>query len=129
MFVSRAEDAPVRHRAGLSSRILLQAGDRSDAALAVTWVDVQPGAEQHLHSHDPQQVYVVITGTGRMRVGEATRDVSGGDLVFVPSRALHGIVNTGTGTLTYVSSATPTFNITDFYDTGQPTEPPASDLR
>ncbi|MGI8629649.1 MAG: cupin domain-containing protein [Solirubrobacteraceae bacterium] len=117
----------MRHRTGLSSRVLLQAGDTPDAAIAVTWVDIQPGAEQHPHSHDPQQVYVIINGTGRMLVGDEERDVRVGDLVYVPSRALHGIVNTGTGMLSYVSSATPTFSITDLYETGQLTQPPARD--
>lgn len=117
MFVSRGEAAPVRDRAGLRSRILLQAGDTPDAALAISWVDVQPGAEQAPHSHDSQQVYVITSGIGRMLVADEEREVSTGDLVFVPSRALHGIVNTGAGTLTYVSSSTPTFSITDLYDT------------
>lgn len=52
-----------------------------------------------------------------MLVADEEREVSTGDLVFVPSRALHAIVNTGAGTLTYVSSSTPTFSITDLYDT------------
>ncbi len=60
---------------------------------------------------------MIIAGTGRMRVADEERDVSAGDLVFVPPRALHGIVNSGAGTLTYVSCATPTFSLTDFYDT------------
>jgi len=129
MFVSSADGASVRDRAGLRSRILLQAGDTPDAELAVTWVDVQPGSGQRPHSHNPQQVYVIIAGTGRMRVADEERDVSAGDLVFVPPRALHGIVNSGAGTLTYVSCATPTFSLTDFYDTGQLTASPAPDPR
>ncbi len=103
MFRSSAEAAPVRDRAGLRSRVLLQAGDTPEAALAVTWVEVQPGAEQAPHSHDPQQVYVILHGTGRMRVADAEQNVGAGDLVFVPSRAVHGIVSTGTENLTYVS--------------------------
>ncbi len=118
MFVAKTREVAERHRAGLTSKVLLQACDVPDAALAVTWVDVQPGAAQQPHSHEPQQVYVVIKGSGRMRVGADQRDVFAGDLVFVPSGAVHGIVNTGTVTLTYVSSATPTFNVTDVYDAG-----------
>ncbi len=129
MFVSSARAAPVRTRHGLRSTILLQAGDTRDAALAVTWVDVQPGAEQEPHSHDPQQVYVIVAGAGRMRVADEVRDISAGDLVFVPSRAPHGIVNTTAETLTYISSATPTFSITDLYDTGQLVESSAPDPR
>lgn len=119
MFLTSREAAPVRDRPGLRSSVLLQAGDTPGAALAVTWVEVQPGAEQAPHSHDPQQVYVIISGTGRMRVAGELREASRGDLVFVPSGALHGIVNTGTETLAYLSAATPAFSITDLYDGGQ----------
>ncbi len=45
-----------------------------------------------------------------------------------PPRALHGIVNSGAGTLTYVYCSTPTFSITDLYDTGELTDSPAPDL-
>lgn len=72
---------------------------------------------------------MIVAGTGRMRVADEQRDVSAGDLVFVPPRALHGIVNSGAGTLTHVSCSTPTFSITDLYGTGQLTDSPAPDLR
>jgi mannose-6-phosphate isomerase-like protein (cupin superfamily) len=51
-----------------------------------------------------------------MVVDDAERDVSEGDLVFVPPNALHGIQNTGKQTLTYLSASTPTFGITALYD-------------
>lgn len=54
MFVSSIGAAPARQRAGLSSKVLLQAGDAPHAphaALAVTWVDVAPRGRQRLHSH------------------------------------------------------------------------------
>jgi quercetin dioxygenase-like cupin family protein len=85
----------------------------------VTWVDVAPGSEQKPHSHDPQQVYVITRGQGRMKVGEDEREVHEGQMVFIPPNAEHGIVNTGDQTLTYVSAATPAFPVTDLYDTGQ----------
>jgi mannose-6-phosphate isomerase-like protein (cupin superfamily) len=54
-----------------------------------------------------------------MRVGEEERDVQEGHMVFIPPNTEHGIVNTGEGTLTYVSAATPAFPVTDLYDAGQ----------
>lgn len=119
MFTTSTGTAPARDREGLRSNILLQAGDVADCDLTVTWVDVQPGARQQPHSHDPQQVYVIVRGRGRMHVEGDERDVAEGDLVFIPPRATHAVSNTGQDTLTYVSAATPSFSISALYDAGQ----------
>ena len=63
---------------------------------------------------------MIISGTGRMQVGDEQRELRPGDLVFIPPRAMHGIDNTGDQPLTYVSAATPAFKISDTYDDGQP---------
>lgn len=85
----------------------------------VTWVTVEPGAEQVSHSLEPEQVYVVVGGAGRMRVGADERDVAAGDCVHVPSGTTHGVTNTGEEALEYVSAATPAIvqdRIEAFYD-------------
>ena len=123
MLIRTAADARTRERDGLVSRVLLQAGDVVDSALTVTWVDVRPGASQAAHHHPPEQVYVIVRGQGRMHVGEEEHDVGQGDLIFVPANATHGIRNTGTGTLSYVSAATPAFRVTDLYDRGVLADP------
>jgi mannose-6-phosphate isomerase-like protein (cupin superfamily) len=109
---------PVRDREGLRSHVLLEKGDCAQSRMAVTWVDVKPGACQKLHQHEPEQVYVIVTGTGRMTVGDEEGDVTAGDLVFVPPKTIHGITNTGSDLLSYVSASTPTFSITGLYDKG-----------
>ncbi len=119
MYVSDRSSAPKRELDGLSSHILLEEGDAPGGELSITWVDVEPGGEQKPHSHGPQQVYVITRGTGRMKVGADERDVTEGQLVFIPPETEHGIVNTGEGTLTYISAATPAFPVTDLYDAGQ----------
>ena len=119
MYVKDLGDAPTRELDGLVSHILLEEGDAPGGEMSITWVDVEPGSEQPQHRHDPQQVYVITRGSGRMKVGEEERDVSAGSMVFIPSNTEHGIVNTGDETLTYVSAATPEFPVTQLYDAGQ----------
>jgi mannose-6-phosphate isomerase-like protein (cupin superfamily) len=119
MYVTDLTTAPQRELDGLVSHILLEEGDAPGGELSITWVDVEPGSEQKPHSHDPQQVYVITRGEGRMRVGDDEREVSAGQMVFIPPNTEHGIVNTGEETLTYVSAATPAFAVTDMYDTGR----------
>jgi mannose-6-phosphate isomerase-like protein (cupin superfamily) len=120
MFVRNKEDADKRMRgAGLLSHFLLGSGDVDGDALAVTWVDIVPGARQRLHNHPQPQVYVIIQGTGLMHVAGESRQVRVGDLVFVPASAMHGIDNNGDTPLSYVSAATPAVDLTEAYDHGQ----------
>lgn len=118
---SRDEARALSRGDGVVSHILH--GDRDsvpdDTDLTVTWVTVDAGAAQVPHSHEPEQVYVVVAGTGRMLLGDEERDVEAGDLVHVPSGTRHGIANTGDEPIEYVSAATPAFaseQVEAFYD-------------
>ena len=83
----------------------------------MTWVDVPPGAEQRAHSHpDSEQVYVIVRGTGRMRVAGDSEQVAEGDLVFIPPGAEHGIVNDGPEQLVYISASSPPVSMAELYD-------------
>ncbi len=118
MFTSSVDTAPARQRGELVSYLMLQKGE-AETAMTVTWVDIEPGGSQRLHSHGPQQVYVIVAGRGRMQVGDEEREVGRGELVLIPSGAKHGIVNIGAERLTYVSAATPAFDLEVVYDEGQ----------
>jgi mannose-6-phosphate isomerase-like protein (cupin superfamily) len=114
--VRRLSEAAVEERGRLRSHFLLDAGDLGSRNLTVTWVDVPPGAEQRAHSHpDSEQIYVIVRGTGRMRVAGDTEEVSEGDLVFIPPAAEHGIVNEGSETLVYISAASPPVSMEELY--------------
>ena len=116
MYVMSKEKAPTRDFGRLRSHILLQPDDPAGSNLVVTWVDVPPGASQMRHRHVPEQVYVVISGRGRMHVGDESREIGSGEMAHVPPDAEHYIVNTGDETLTYLSAATPAFDVTSYYD-------------
>jgi mannose-6-phosphate isomerase-like protein (cupin superfamily) len=120
---SKNDGAPALSRGdGVVSHLLHSEGDGKDGTdtdLTVTWVDVEPGESQVVHSHEPEQVYVIVAGKGRMRVGDEERDVGAGDAVHIPSKAEHGIENTGEETLEYVSAATPAIpheQVEEFYE-------------
>ncbi|MFO7323528.1 MAG: cupin domain-containing protein [Chloroflexota bacterium] len=128
MFVRRKEAADKRLRgAGLLSHFLLGKGDIEGDPFAVTWVDIAPGARQRLHNHPQPQVYVIVAGSGLMHVAGESRQVSTGDLIYIPPNAMHGIDNNTDVTLSYISAATPAFDLTEVYDNGQLT-PAAYDL-
>ena len=66
---------------------------------------IQPGGEQRLHSHRPEQVYFILEGNGLMTVGNETQRVGPGDCVFIPSGQPHGLKNDEATTLRYFSAA------------------------
>ncbi|MFA9415288.1 cupin domain-containing protein [Natrinema sp. HArc-T2] len=113
-------DAPALTRNdGLVSHILNSRHDDPETELTITWVDIDPGARQVLHEHDPEQAYVILAGTGIMTVGDEERAVEAGDLVHIPANTEHGLENTGDRTLEYVSAATPAFpaaEVDEFYE-------------
>ena len=120
MRVERKDEAPALSRGdGLVSHVMHSRRDADDTDLTITWVDVDPGAQQVRHEHDPEQVYVILEGEGRMHVGGEERDVGAGDLVHIPANTEHGLENTGDRTLEYVSAATPAFpteEVDEFYE-------------
>ncbi len=118
MFKSNRQGSPQREREGLVSHILLQQGDVPDDRLSVTWVEIALGGHQRPHHHAPEQIYVIVRGNGHMQVGEEETDVAEGDLVYIPSDVVHSIENLGDTVLTYISAATPAFDLTALYDTG-----------
>ena len=120
MFIRHKEEVDKRMRgAGLLSHFMLGGGDIEGDPLAITWVDIAPGARQRLHNQPQPQVYVIIQGTGLMHVAGESAQVNVGDLVFVPANAMHGIDNNGDTTLSYVLAATPATDLTEAYDRGQ----------
>ena len=70
---------------------------------------IQPGGEQRIHSHRPEQIYFILEGRGLMTVGSETQRVEPGDCIFIPSGQPHGLKNDGDVTLRYFSAAAPTY--------------------
>lgn len=67
-------------------------GDRFSAGV----VRLEPGKghERHTHPESNETLYV-LRGEGRQEVGDETREIAAGELVFVPEGVEHGTVNTG----------------------------------
>jgi mannose-6-phosphate isomerase-like protein (cupin superfamily) len=120
VFKRSRSEAPRHERDGLVSRALLGGRDLPETRMTVTWVEVAPGSEQRPHSHAPEQVYVIVRGRGKIKVGSEERVVMEGDLIHIPPGTVHGIENPSDEVLTYVSAATPAVDWEAFYETGPP---------
>ena len=68
----------------------------------------EPGQEHAVHAHEGQdKLYVLLEGSGMVRVGEQTELLSAGDAAFAPSGVIHSIRNPGPERLVMVVLAPP----------------------
>src|SRR5262245_56048278 len=94
---------------GITSYLLASPRTCGAEHLTTTLAVLQPGGEQRVHSHPPEQVYFILEGSGLMTVGGEAMRVGPGDCVFIPSGQPHGLKNDGDVTLRYFSAAAPAY--------------------
>lgn len=116
MLVRRLAEAPVEEWHKLRTNILLDAGELGSRNVSVIWLEVPPGADQELHSHEEsEQVYVITRGSGTMTVAGDTQEVGVGDLIMVPPATDHSVANPGSDDLCCVSVQSPPITVTEVY--------------
>src|SRR5262249_5581857 len=54
---------------GIVSYLLASPRTCGAVHLAASLVEIQPGGAQRVHAHDPEQLYFILEGSGRMTVG------------------------------------------------------------
>ncbi len=94
----------------------MDAGELGSRNLSVCWLEVPPGAEQELHSHEEaEQVYVIVRGTGRMTVAGDSQELSQGDLVMVPPATDHSIAAGDSSELCCISVQSPPVTLSEVF--------------
>jgi len=73
-----------------------------------------PGASTTPHYHRlTEEIYYLLEGHGRMRIGDQERDVLPGDAIAIPPGAVHQITNTGSGVLKFLCCCAPAYEHED----------------
>jgi mannose-6-phosphate isomerase-like protein (cupin superfamily) len=73
-----------------------------------------PGGATTPHYHpQTEEIYYILSGAGRMRVGHETRDVGPGDAIAIPPGQIHQIENTGRDTLLFLCCCAPAYEHSD----------------
>ena len=112
MLVRRLAEAPVEEWHKLRTNILMDAGELGSRHMSVTWIEVPPGVDQALHSHEEaEQVYVVVRGVAALSAAGDTEELEPGDLALIPPASDHVIANRGTETLVLVSVQSPAVSV------------------
>ncbi|MEW6047570.1 MAG: dimethylsulfonioproprionate lyase family protein [Bacillota bacterium] len=82
--------------AGRRTRVLVGAGGPLQAQHFVEgYVSIRPGGGVPAHEHPQEEVYLILSGNGTIRVGHETRTVEGVTAVYIPPGVEHELRNTG----------------------------------
>lgn len=73
------------------------------APFDAAWGYLENGQEMEAHAHPSAEIYVVIRGTGRVRVGEEWAAVGAGDVIEIPPDAVHTMRCEGGGPLLWAA--------------------------
>jgi mannose-6-phosphate isomerase-like protein (cupin superfamily) len=111
MHILSQNNSPRYQRDGITSYLCVSEKTCAAEKLAVTIVEMESGGFQHLHTHEPEQMYYILEGQGLMTLDGEEQPVQAGDCVFFPSFAEHGLKNTGGGVLRYLIAASPSFTL------------------
>ena len=67
-----------------------------DAITYVSLAKLQPSLsyESHTH-HDHEEIYYIIRGKGRMKIGNEEARFRDGDIIYIPEKTAHSIINDG----------------------------------
>lgn len=73
-----------------------------------------PGAATTPHHHPrTEEIYYILSGSGRMQIGDEVQDVAEGDAIAIPPGQVHTIRNTGETTLVFLCCCAPGYEHTD----------------
>jgi mannose-6-phosphate isomerase-like protein (cupin superfamily) len=73
-----------------------------------------PGGQTAPHYHpQTEEIYYILAGTGRMTIGDETRDVGPGDAIAIPPRAVHTIATTSDVPLRFLCCCAPGYEHSD----------------
>ena len=64
-------------------------------ALTMGIAKIPPAGMLHEHRHRQAEIYLILQGTGSVRIDGKTRPVRAGSAVFIPGNAVHSCENTG----------------------------------
>jgi mannose-6-phosphate isomerase-like protein (cupin superfamily) len=93
------QDEDVAKRGLVYWRTLVSGGVTQSETLTLGIAKIPPGEALNEHRHQQAEIYLVLEGSGLVRIDSASRPVEAGTAVFIPGNALHSCENTGASEL------------------------------
>jgi quercetin dioxygenase-like cupin family protein len=91
-------------------------GEQFNTNVSFIWVEMEPGGGVRLHRHRYDEVFVVLEGTARFRVGDEVIMASTGDILVGPANVPHAFVNAGSGILRQMDLHVTSHILTEWLD-------------
>ena len=104
MLITNRKNTRLGKYDGFSTNLLIGEINSGSKEISIQITDIEPNGMQFLHSHEQEQCYYIISGTGLIIIDDQTKEVEEGDAVFIPSNSKHGIKNIGNNRLTYLTA-------------------------
>jgi mannose-6-phosphate isomerase-like protein (cupin superfamily) len=74
-------------------------GINAGVGVCLIFIDLPPGEGPKLHRHPYEEIFIILEGTPRFRVGDETLEAAPGQIVIVRPSVPHAFVNAGAGRL------------------------------
>ncbi|ROS38446.1 cupin domain-containing protein [Amycolatopsis thermoflava] len=115
-ILARDDVPPVSEPTGAQARIYTSLDPADDAKLTVAEVRIDRGKATSAHMHKiTEEIYVVVRGSGRMRLNDDVREVGPGDCVVIKPGTVHEISNEHDEPLVFIAACAPRVDRADFY--------------
>jgi len=82
-------------------RTLVSGDVTHSEALTMGIAKIPPAGTLHEHRHRQAEIYLILQGSGSVRIDGKTRPVRAGSAVFIPGNAVHSCENTGASDLRF----------------------------
>ncbi len=88
---------PDDHRPDTNWSLIVDPGDEHGrvGSLAIIRESIAVGDRIPLHTHDVDEAITILDGEGEARLGDHTRRVGAGMVIFIPTGVPHGTANAG----------------------------------
>ena len=83
-------------------------------SLAEARIATGASTQEHYHART-EEIYYIVEGLARIRIGEEIRQVGPGDAIAIPPGQPHKIWNIGSGALRLLCCCAPAYEHTDTY--------------
>jgi mannose-6-phosphate isomerase-like protein (cupin superfamily) len=89
-------------------RVLLDTTEGGQGRMSLAMEILRPGqhTEPHWHTH-LEEIYYILTGQGRMEIGDEAQEVHAGDAILIPINLVHCLHNTGEDDLALLCAVSP----------------------
>jgi mannose-6-phosphate isomerase-like protein (cupin superfamily) len=108
------EVSPFTTKDGSEIRELLAYRNSAIRQQSLAEARLAPGAKTQAHYHArTEEIYYILVGTARVRLGDEVRQVGPGDAIAIPAGEPHQITNTGGEQLLFLCCCAPAYEHED----------------